>query len=93
MRGVAHDSRVAVTNFRVRTDGVQGNQVHSITVQGLGIPQTDFQPIPMPRSFLSLDRVRTGGVQGNQIHSSTLWTLGIQKMYMGTLGYLVLIIL
>ena len=40
-------TRIALTDFRVRTDGVQGNQVHSITVRGMGIPQTDFQPIPM----------------------------------------------
>ena len=40
-------ARVALTNFRVKTEGVQGNQVHSIIVWGLGIPQTDFQPIPM----------------------------------------------
>ena len=42
---------------------------------------------------LNKSRIRTGGAQGNQIHSSTLWTLGFLKMYMGTLGYLVLIIL
>ena len=46
---VSHASRIALTDFRVRTDRVQGNQVHSITVRGLGIPQTDFQPISMHR--------------------------------------------
>ena len=43
----SHLSRVALTNFRVRADRVQGNQVHSISVRGLGIQQTHFQPIPM----------------------------------------------
>ena len=47
-------SRVALTNFRVKTEGVQGNQVHSITVRGLGIPQTDFQPIPMHHYIYSI---------------------------------------
>ena len=44
------------------------------------------------RSILTSARVRTGGVQRNQIHSSVLWTLGIPKMYLGTLGYNVLIL-
>ena len=47
-------ARVALINFRVRTDGVQGNQVHSITVRGLGIPQTDFQLIPSHHKFYSI---------------------------------------
>ena len=34
--GLERTSRVALTNFRVKTEGVQGDQVHSITVWGLG---------------------------------------------------------
>ena len=35
-------TRVALTLARVRTLGAQGNQVHSITVQSLGILKTDM---------------------------------------------------
>ena len=57
--------------FRVRSDGVQGNQLCC----------------DVARSLLTKIRVRTGVSLGNQIHSVNLWTLGIPKMYMGTLGY------
>ena len=44
------------------------------------------------RNVLTKFRVRAGGAKGNQVHSVTVWTLGIPKMYMGTLGYNILIL-
>ena len=40
--------------FRVRAGGVQGNQVHSITPEGLRITNPDFQPIPSRAKFYSI---------------------------------------
>ena len=50
-------------------------------------------PFHRTTACLNKSRIRTGRDQGKQMHSSTLWTLEIQKMYMGNLGYLILIIL
>ena len=44
------------------------------------------------RHVLTKFRVRASGAKGNQVYSVTVWTLGIPKMYMGTLGYNVLIL-
>ena len=40
--------------FRVRTDGVQGNQVHGFIVQSLEVLNLDFQPIPSRSEFYSI---------------------------------------
>ena len=40
--------------FRVRTDGVQGNQVHGFIVQSLEVLNLDFQPIPSRSKFYSI---------------------------------------
>ena len=45
---------VPLNNFRVRTDGVQENQVHSITLQSLEVPNLNFQPIPPTSKFYSI---------------------------------------
>ena len=44
-------SHSALTSVRVRTDRVHGNQVHSITVEGLGITKTNFQQIALRFKF------------------------------------------
>ena len=46
-------SRLLLTSARGRARRVQGNQVHSITVQSLGIPNSDFQPILLMEQFYS----------------------------------------
>ena len=38
----------------IRAGGVQGNQVHSITSEGLRIPNPDFQPILSRAKFYSI---------------------------------------
>ena len=55
-----------------------------------------MKPLPLLLACPSLRpitcaRVSTDGVQGNQIHGNNLWILGILKMYMGILGYFILI--
>ena len=45
--------RLLLTSARVRARGVKGNQVHSITVLSLGIPNSDFQPILLMENFYS----------------------------------------
>ena len=46
----------------------------------------------LSRHVLTKFRVRAGGAKGNHVHSVNVLTLGIPKMYMGTLGYNVLIL-
>ena len=46
---------VPLNNFRVRTDGVQENQVHSITIQSLEVPNLNFQPIPPTSKLYSIE--------------------------------------
>ena len=45
---------VPLNNFRVRSDGVQENQVHSITIQSMEVPNLNFQPIPPTSKFYSI---------------------------------------
>ena len=77
--------RIVALWFRGVTLGCETNQPQNYS-------PTPSQMHAWSRSFLSLNGIRTGGVQRNQIHISTLQTLGIQKMYMGTLGYIILIL-
>ena len=43
---------VPLNNFRA--DGVQENQVHSITIQSMEVPNLNFQPIPPTSKFYSI---------------------------------------
>ena len=47
-------STACLNKFRIRVIGVQGNQVHSITPEGLRIPNPDFQPILSRAKFYSI---------------------------------------
>ena len=38
--------RIVLTDFRARTDVVQENRVHSITLEAHKAPNLDFEPIP-----------------------------------------------
>ena len=42
---------VPLKKFRVRTDGVQGNQMHCDVSCTLEVPNLDFQPIPPISKF------------------------------------------
>ena len=42
---------VPLNNFRVRTDGVQDNQMHCDVSCALEVPNLDFQPIPQLSKF------------------------------------------
>ena len=45
---------VPLNNFRVRTDGVQENQMHCDVSYTLKVPNLDFQPIPQLSKFYSI---------------------------------------
>ena len=47
-------STVPLNNFRVRTDGVQENQMHCDVSCNLKVPNLDFQPIPQLSKFYSI---------------------------------------
>ena len=53
LQGIGGSSHLLLTSARVRARGVERNQVHSITVQRLGIPNPDFQPILTMEKFYS----------------------------------------
>ena len=46
--------RFSLTSIRVSKRGVQENQVHSITIQSLEVPNLNFQPIPPISKFYSM---------------------------------------
>ena len=55
--GVGSDGRgerLLWTEVRLETARVQGNQVHTINIIGLEIPNHDFQPILMKSNFYSI---------------------------------------
>ena len=50
----APSTRRPLTNFRVRTDGVQGSQLHHNVVWGLEVPNLNFGPNPSLSKFYSI---------------------------------------
>ena len=62
--------------------------VESLQLSSLAYPKLMRS---LSRCVLTSDGVSHVMLRGNQVQGSILWTLGIPKMYMGALGYKVLI--